>query len=54
MSEGTSDVGQRTSELRNTVLECVRKWKWQALFVHERAATLRQANGTSASDLERA
>jgi hypothetical protein len=53
MSEGRADVDQRDSEIRQTVLACLRKRERRALFVTELAATLRKAHGVSASDVER-
>ena len=50
MSEGRSDVGQRDSDIRKKVLECLRKQERQALFVTELSATLRKANVANASD----
>jgi hypothetical protein len=54
MSEGRLDVDERDSEIRKTVLACLRQRERKALFVTELATALRTAHGVSASDVERA
>ena len=54
MSEGKTDVHQCDSEIRKTVLACLRQRERRALFVTELATTLRKAHGVSAGDVERA
>src|SRR5919108_5999967 len=54
MSEGKTDVHQHNSEIRKTVLACLRQRERRALFVTELTAALRKVHGISASDVERA
>jgi hypothetical protein len=53
MSEGRVEVDQHDSEIRQTVLACLRQQERKALFVTELATALRKAHGISASDVER-
>ena len=54
MSEARADVNQRDSDIRQTVLACLRQQEGRALFVTELTTALRRAHGVSASDIERA
>src|SRR5215831_2845523 len=48
MSESKADVDQHDSEIRKTVLACLRQRERRALFVTELAISLRKAHGASA------
>jgi hypothetical protein len=54
MSESRADIDQGDSEIRKTVLACLRQRERRALFVTELATALRKAHGVSASGVERA
>ncbi len=49
-----SDVGQRDREIKNNVIEFLRRREGRALFVTELSVSLRKANGASANDIARA
>jgi hypothetical protein len=54
MSEGRADVDRHDSEIRQTVLACLRQQEGRALFVTALTTALRKAHGVSASDVEQA
>jgi hypothetical protein len=54
MREGMSDVGIRDIDIRNNLIQCLRKRQGSALFVTELSASLRKVNVASDCHIERA
>src|SRR5262249_8921373 len=53
MSESMANVDQYDSEIRKTMLACLRQRERRALFFTELTTLLRKTHGGSASDIER-